>query len=422
MTNFLFFIKNNILHLTILTLLLHFLKNNFSAYYFFIIIMMMISFFVIYKDKKIFKFELDKNIFFFYIIFLISLFYIGLISIISNQRFNLDYVLILFALGKIYISPLIVILVVFLTKHRYDYYSLLNIYTVIMLFAFLSILLQNFLGHIPFFGETYYHEARYGVLGYSSITGSVNSYGLCISLATLFIFFNKKIGDFIKSILIFLIFFGAILSMSKSSLINIGLLFSIMLFYNYKLRNNWNFFIYLIIFFILSFIFIKFFQDAFTGLFIHTTGIEIFDKKINDEKYFNIFAAALERVNLRWGFPGNFSSYDFLFGIGVFAGGASLGFEHQASSHNAIYDLYFIGGPFLLVSFISLAIIIQYRLYQIYKASNYRHELSIIFFISNNILLFNSLFFTNAFFHPVISFGFYLSIGYLLTYKMYYES
>ena len=421
MTNFTSFIKENILYLTILTLLLHFLKDNFSEYYFFIVLMMMISFLIIYKDRKMYKLELDKNIIFFYAVFLIALFYVGLISIISNQRFNLDYILIIMALGKIYISPLIVILVVFLSKHRYDYNSLLKIYTLIILLAVLSILLQNFFGHIPFFGQTYYHEARYGVLGYSSITGSVNSYGLCFSLATLFIFFNKKIGNFTKSILIFLLFFGAILSMSKSSFINIGLLIIVMFFSNFKLRNNWNFFIYLIIFFILSFIFIRFFQDAFTGLFIHTTGIEIFDKKINEEKYFNIFAAALERVSLRWGFPGNFSSYDFLFGIGVFAGGASLGFEQQVSSHNAIYDMYFIGGPLLLISFLSLATIIQYRLYKIFKISNYNDELSIIFFISNNILLFNSLFFTNAFFHPVISFGFYLSIGYLLTYKIYYK-
>ena len=57
---------------------------------------------------------------------------------------------------------------------RVNIKNILVIYYFFIFLAALSIFIQDIYGHISFFGESFYWKVRYGKLGYSSITGSVN--------------------------------------------------------------------------------------------------------------------------------------------------------------------------------------------------------------------------------------------------------
>ena len=266
------FLRKYILFAFISIVLLHFLKDTFYQYYLFLIGIALVCLIFVYYEVKVLEVKLINNVAIICLVYCFSLLLIVLITILYIDRFDLTPYQILMAIGKLFINPTVVLLTFFLAKDRNDYKKLLAIFSFIILLAVLTIILQIIYGHIPFFGKTYYHEARFGLEGFSSITGSVNSYGVSFYLAALFIFFSKNINNLLKSLLIFVIFTGANLALSKAGLINIALTTCIMSLFIFQ-SKNWQIFLGLLILFIISFLFIDVFNASFIGLLVNTTGI-----------------------------------------------------------------------------------------------------------------------------------------------------
>lgn len=407
------FLRRYILFVFISIVLLHFLKDTFYQYYLALISAALVCSIFVYHEVKILEVKLINNVAIIWLVYCFSLLLIILISILYIDRFDLTPYEILMAFGKLFINPTIVLLTFFLAKDRDDYKKLLAIFSFIILLAVLSIILQIIYGHIPFFGKSYYHEARFGLEGFSSITGSVNSYGISFHLAALFIFFSKNINNFLKSLLIFIMFTGANLALSKSGLINIALTTCIMSLFIFH-SKNWQIFLGLLILFIISFLFIDVFSASFIGLLINTTGIEFLPNTLNQENYIPLYENMYERISLRWGAPTDMLIKDYIFGIGIYAASGVLGIMNPVTSHNSFIDLYFMGGLFSISSLVLLLITIQKSLIKIYFSSNSKDTLALIFFSANSLLILNAIFFNGALFHPIISFSFCLSIAYIL--------
>ncbi|MDC3263680.1 hypothetical protein OAU47_05495, partial [Pelagibacterales bacterium] len=115
--------------------------------------------------------------------YLLAMFLTTIISIVYINRWGMNSSQLLIVLGKFYICSVICVSFIVLINREKVFKNILYIYSLFIILASLSIYIQEIFGHISFFGETFYHIPRYGKLGYSSITGSVNSYGICFFVA-----------------------------------------------------------------------------------------------------------------------------------------------------------------------------------------------------------------------------------------------
>ena len=331
----------------------------------------------------------------------------------------------LIALGKFYICPIMCASFILLANKEKYFKNILYIYVLFIILASLSIYIQEIFGHISFFGETFYHIPRYGKLGYSSITGSVNSYGICFFVAIFIIYFLTELNVFLKAIIISIIIFAALLVTSKSGFVNIGLTLLILFIYSF-IKKEWSIFLLCLIILFLGIIFVDSLYIAFTYLFANTFGIEIVPNTkgidlstddIDGRIYWSLYELAYERLSLRF-FPTNLVPIDYLIGLGVYGGGGAFG-TNAISSHNSYVDTYIVGGIALVLSQLFLMLSVQINLLKeiLYKNNN----ISLILFLSNSLILFNLLFFNGGIYQPVISFSFWLSVAYLILKKINYS-
>ena len=175
----------------------HFLKDTYNYYYYVLQLTVIISFFYLFF-KSSFKQEiyLYRNLFLL-IPFLLSFIYVAFISFLYQERWGQENYLFLMSLGRLFIAPVMCILIFGLAQNVNDIKRSLDFYSIIFILAFLSILLQNFTGHLLIFGQDIYrlnedYLTRFGISGYSSIIGSITSYGVCFSSAAFIIYFNNS--------------------------------------------------------------------------------------------------------------------------------------------------------------------------------------------------------------------------------------
>ncbi len=412
-------LKRSLFYVFLITIFLHFLKNTYTQYYYFLISIVLLSFIYlsqeyIYKSKTFAR----KNWFLIFLFF-ISFTYVAFISLIYQERWNHSYSDLLVSYGRLFISPIMCFILFGLAQSLDDIKKSLNLYVVIFFLAFLSILVQNFFGHLLIFGHDIYglnenNTTRYGIIGYSSIIGSVTSYGVCFSTAVFIIYFNKKINFILKLILITSIFVGAILSMSKAAFINIFICLLIMCFFLKWSKNKYLVPLILIFMAILFFSFENL-KIGTLGLYINTTGHEVVDGLKNNEHYIPIVERALNRIFFNFNTESFSSIKDYIFGIGVFGGGSVLVTNNPGTTHNTYLDIYTMGGFY----FITIVIIVFYfcihKLFKLFVTKN--DETALILLLSNIVLFFNMFFFNGALFHPLISFSFWISIVYLFKNK-----
>ena len=264
--------RSPILYLLTITILFHFLKDTFITYYVLLSICFLLAFFFLFSRnfyKELFNFELIKI---FFILYILSLLISTVTSILYMERWNMNTIDLVIALGRLYLCPLFCISVYILVHSKENLKYLLSIYYIFILIAVLSVLIQEIYGHMSFFGESHYWKERYGKVGYSSITGSVNSYGICFPVAILAIFFLSKFNVLIKSILIALILLTAISISSKAGFINICLTMLVVFYYSIQQKKMnvilLSFFLIFIGILSIDSLFLTFF-----GLFANITGL-----------------------------------------------------------------------------------------------------------------------------------------------------
>ena len=418
-------VKDNILYILTITILFQFLKDTYILYYFALILIFSLVAITFIFEKNYSKYLNFDHVSISFYIYLFAMFLTTIISIVYMDRWGMDNSELLIALGKFYICPIMCASFILLTDKEKYFKSILYIYVLFIILASLSIYIQEIFGHISFFGETFYHIPRYGKLGYSSITGSVNSYGICFFVAIFIIYFLTELNVFLKAIIISIIIFAALLVTSKSGFVNIGLTLLILFIYSF-IKKEWSIFLLCLIILFLGIIFVDSLYIAFTYLFANTFGIEIVPNTkgidlstddIDGRIYWSLWELAYERLSLRF-FPANLVSIDYFIGIGVYGGGGAFG-TNAISSHNSYVDTYIIGGIALVLSQLFLMLCVQINLLKeiLYKNNN----ISLILFLSNALILFNLLFFNGGIYQPVISFAFWLSVAYLILKKINYS-
>ncbi len=410
--------RSPILYLLTITILFHFLKDTFITYYVLLSICFLLAFFFLFSRnfyKELFNFELIKI---FFILYILSLLISTVTSILYMERWNMNTIDLVIALGRLYLCPLFCISVYILVHSKENLKYLLSIYYIFILIAVLSVLIQEIYGHMSFFGESHYWKERYGKVGYSSITGSVNSYGICFPVAILAIFFLSKFNVLIKSILIALILLTAISISSKAGFINICLTMLVVFYYSIQQKKMnvilLSFFLIFIGILSIDSLFLTFF-----GLFANITGIEVIQGTLGigditkgenfQKEYYSFSQLIYERISFRW-WPDSLSHLDYIIGLGVYAGSGALGIN-SGTTHNGYLDMYLVGGIPLILSLFLLIIVVQIILFK--KLFLFSNKIILILFWSNNIFLFNMIFYNGGFFHPVISFPFWISIAYL---------
>ena len=398
---------------------LHFLKDTFTAYYFilFFLVSFSIYFFILEKRFHEIKFrDVLLWLFFFYVFSLIIIF---IFSLINLGRFSISTNELLIAFGRLLIGPILTFAVFNYFVNRGNIDKIFTALVILFLLAVLSIIIQIIYGHIPFFGNEFYHTARYGIYGYSSIVGSVVAFGVSFYTPVFYIYlrtYNQYFKHITKGFIISIIFIGAVLAMSKAGLINIALCLVIMTLFIYK-KKNYTIFITIFVSTILAIYISDTFYTGLIGLYANTTGHEIVDGTINTTHYHSIIDLALERVSLRF-FPDGllYSNVDYIFGVGVYGGAGALSISGvTTTTHNAYMDIYLMGGIIAILSLLSLMTAVQFRLISIFLSS--RNEIELILIFSNFMLFFNMLFFNGALMHPVIASSFWVSIAYLILLK-----
>lgn len=412
-------LKNIFYYLTPLIIWLHFLKDTFSIYYYILLSLLIISTILFVLEKRYNQInykDLLPWLFFFYVFSLIIIF---IFSLINLERFSISTNELLIAFGRLLIGPILTFAIFNYFVNRGSIDKIFAALVILFLLAVLSIIIQIIYGHIPFFGNEFYHTARYGIYGYSSIVGSVVAYGVSFYTPVLYIYlrtYNQYFKNITKGFVISIIFIGAVLAMSKAGLINIVLCLFIMTLFIFK-KKNYQIFITIFVFTVLAMYISDTFYTGLVGLYANTTGHEIVDGAINTTHYHSIIDLALERVSLRF-FPDGllYSNVDYIFGVGVYGSAGSLAISGvTTTTHNAYVDIYLMGGIIAILSLLSLMSAVQFRLISIFLSS--RSEIELILIFSNFMLFFNMLFFNGALMHPVIASSFWVSIAYLILLK-----
>ena len=418
------FVKRFILFFFTFLMLFHFLKDTFITYYYFLALIGFLSIFILLYDKIFSKINYHSFLVQLGLAFIVCFFYVMIVSIIYQERWEIPNKNLLEAFGRLCIAPFFAISIYGLIVNKDDFLKILNLYILIFILAFISIVIQNIYGHILFFGHDIYglndeNQTRHGIIGYSSIIGSVNSYGVCFYTAVFLIYFKLHLHPYIKGLLISLIYLGAILTTSKSGFINIFLSFFLMTLF---LNKNQNFKVLssVLFFMIMAFLFVPVINSGVLGVYVNTTGHEILGVVTRNDIYVPILDRVLHRALYTFD-AGLFNSIkDYIFGIGVFGGGGVFKSSYTGTYHNSYLDIYTIGGLFFLITTIILFSYNLYNLFNTYIKSD--DQLALCFLLSNSLLFFNMIFFNGAIFHPLISFSFWMSLIYLSKKNVFIEN
>tara|TARA_Y100000768_G_scaffold333690_1_gene273887 strand:- start:21358 stop:22575 length:1218 start_codon:yes stop_codon:yes gene_type:complete len=371
----------------------------FTIYYLILATVLGILIFAIFKHKYLFK---STNITdFFYWLFLIFLFYTSVISFIHLPPDNVAV-----GISRMWFMPLVVIFFYGLVTEEKNIEKLVYIFLFVILLASGSLYYQLFFGQISFLQESH---LRSGVQRYYTILGSVTVFGQVIGVG-LFLCLVLKMRKIFKILLTLTLLVAALISLSKSAVMNIIIAIVFASFYFRKFRIL----IYLLLLFVILCFFVIIFENSIISQYINAMLFTAFRINLLDNLVplgsppvtsDQILSRLLGRFDI-WGK----STLEFIFGIGVKGGAGALGVQ-GATSHNQYIDLWQMGGFGLVISFICL------QLSTLFKLLTIRTELSKTLLYANIMVMVNFIMQNGGLFQPVTSFIFWISVTFVIFYS-----
>lgn len=427
MTKFFSDYKYFLLTSFVVIILLHNFKN-FSIYNITIAAILLLCIITIFLSKKGLV-SFNNSTGFYYLFFLLYLPVILVVSAIYVTRFGLDNQTFFIASIRLFIMPLFVFIILNLIKNIEDFNYIISIYVFFMVLAGLSLYLQHFYGSIDIFGQGYDWE-RYRVPGYASTTGNVVTYGPSITLAVLYLAFVSKVGILKKLLYLSIILSAVFFTGSKSALINLVIVVLILLFFLKYFKRKYILFLGVGIFLIYLFFNDQNFQIAAINISSQIIGVELGENSIRYALYQPIDEMIYNRVLSKWFIyaieNNHITEMDYLFGKGLVGGSGALsamlpyGENHPFyelspnTFHSSFLDLFQMGGFVIAIPYVMLIINIQFCLYYYYKNND---RLAFVFLLSNFVYFINCFVANGVMFQPYTSFGFWLSIAYLIKRK-----
>lgn len=384
-----------------LTVNLHLLRNLSPLYLIVLAVLFGIGIF-----QFPFKLYLNRNNFVSYIViafflcliytFSISFKYISLSELASGTP-------------RLFITPLMCLIISMFVKNDDEFKVLINLFIVITLISCLTVFYQVAYGKISWFTGRGF---RGGLERYSSLQGSLTILGIT-SVQALNILVLSNFSQIKKIIFSIICLLGAIFSLQKAAAASVVF---VLFFIFYRSKNKFRYvlsFLFLLYSILTLFAFLP--DDNVISLYsnailLNSFGFEInpSDSIISDSPPIS-YQILMDRV-LEYLYPyfNNYGFYNILiFGLGLKGGGSGMGVLGD-QPHNSLYDLLLMGGAiFIIVGLCLVIFTINYFI----KKDGYLNKI----FLYNNILLLINLPFTSAgFFHPNISYIFWLSIAYII--------
>ena len=392
---------------------LHTLRNLTSLYLFLLFSLFFINYLVVFSKIKFFLFF--KPIEFKFYLFLILTFLVGISSPLHSFEFET-----LIQFPRLFLMPFLTYLIVQSNITFVWFLNFMKWFIFLIVLGSFSLLYQVLTGQ-PIYWFNVGESSRGGLSRFGTILGSLTIYGTIVGNAILILFDDYFKKSNFKIFLIFILIIGAILSLQKAAILNIFLAFSFLIVYRISFFNfiKWTF---IVLFFLLTFyLFVIFnqntlFSNYLTTIVFQVTGLDVLTlQNITIDNSGALSENSIFDRLYGYAFNEMFQVYNpiksFFLGNGIVGAGGAMGLDGP-QSHNSFWDLFFMGGVFFLVSFISLFFEVQFQLYK------YLHQtFAKSFFLSNWLFLINSFFSSISMFHPILSFPFWLSIIYVILLK-----
>ncbi len=390
----------------IVLLLMQFLQDISFIYYLALSFFYSMTFLIFINQPKLIS--LNSLVSFFYLLVLLSF------SVIAIESFF--YILEGHSISKIatgsirlFLMPTLAFILFTLIRDTRDFILIKNIFIFFIVLAAISIIYQVIFGKLSFVANPY-GALRFGLPGYASITGAVNTYPGAFYSAAVLLFLSNYKNDFIKALLILFICGASIFTMSKSGLLNTIIIFLLFSFLGILLKK------YRLLLYLYSFSFVVLLissqiLNAAVITIVNTFGIELIGMtKSSATEWQGVTERILDRIF------GYFLSEEmplireFFFGIGLKGGSGVTGF-YSPTTHNAFLDIYVMGGIISFFAVIGLFVSVQTSLIKSYYEN--KESFILAMFISNLLIFINGLVHNGALLHPAMSFMFWVSIAYL---------
>ena len=295
-----------------------------------------------------------------------------------------------------YMFPFLIFLL--LSDFKFD--QLLTVFKVYLFFIVLgglSLFYQSFYGPVYWFPEA---SEREGLVRFSSLVGSLTSYGIAAGIALPMVLISVK-SNLYKISLLMVLIVSLLYTLQKAAVINI-LLFAVYFVFFYKFKNKYLICSATFLFVLLSISIAYYFDFDYV---VKTIDNVFRIREGSGESDVHILDSIVDRL---WSLPSvlyqKYGAYGVIFGVGLVAGSGALGFVEYPMSHNGFFDLLFIGGVINLMSFILLISIVVYRLSLFYKSccllgNDKANQSSCILFVFFQLMI-NMLFSGVVYFQP----------------------
>ena len=298
---------------------------------------------------------------------------------------------------------------------------LLRIYVALCVGATLTLLIQVFTGPLPILGRT---VARTGLVRYSSLHGDVTIIGISNGIGLVIAALLPARRALIKAGTIALVVLGLVLSLQKAAVMNLGLAFLIWALLSGRrrlvLRTALVVGLLLVAFVVLgrAEVLPAWIVDYVDGFVLSATGLRLFESsasQVSNYRIINLLTLTERFTILPAKVAAEIGWDSVVFGAGVLGGGGAMGIR-SPQSHNTVFDLLFIGGLPLLAIFVGLSIHTLKTLFEFrsWHLQRFRPEpwIGSTALVGGVVLFFINMPYTSiAFFHPSMSFVFWLGLA-----------
>ncbi len=403
---------SNIFYFLIILILFSSLRHLSIIYY--IIVFSILSFFILKTKRPIFKIgqKIPASMGFFIIFFILTIF-----SIIWSGIYwvSLDFIQ---AAPRAVLMLVVVVVLLSNLRSEEEFIKILKIILFCYFFAALTLLFQIYLNEpISWFAR---QVGRGGMVRYASILGSVTIFpsivGYCFLIASSNLISNRL---YLRLLFVTFITITTFFTISKAGVAILFLSMTIyLIFYyrsfipsNFKIKKKMVSISLFILIFLIS-INIDFISTYYNTTLTHSLGTNNIlynsDTVILDAPTLSIDIITNRLFQWTSIMIENYGPIVYFSGIGLQGAGGVFGFKYYGMAHNALGDLFFMGGFLYLSVFLFL-----YLTVQIFLWKNIKEPLAKIFFTLNIVFFINLLYASGSIFQPSISIPFWLSLVYV---------
>jgi hypothetical protein len=400
--------SSGLLSLFVVLVLFTALRNLSSVYY--VILFFFILIFGLTNLTKFFTFRRQALVFY---AFLYFSFFVVIWSFLYQRSLEP-----LIGIPRLLLMPMIAVMFSRILNTREDFSKVLRIILLCYVVGAFTLIYQFFFGAITWFAEA---TGRSGLIRYSSILGSLTIFGAIVGYIIILLFskYNLVQSQNLKVLFALITILAAAISLQKTAIlfliISFGLLFLSNIFF-YKKVISLKFIFGTIVFILLLAVTIslndtirKYFLSAFT---IALGGIPFVDTSnvLNDTLGFwgdfnhRLLGFTLQAIDY-------YGLTSIFFGVGLKGGAGIMGMD-GISPHNALGDLFMMGGPIYLFIFLTLLWRVQIFLFK--RRAN---------FFDGTLFLLNLIFMVNlpvtagTIFQPSLSIIFWVSVAYWMNHE-----